>query len=142
MHRVLLIDDEEAILDVFQILLTDRNYVVDCARDMKEVREHLDQNHYLAVVADLSLIQREMNERQVLERLARQPVKPLMVVSSVYLTNDAKESALAMDADMFLAKPFAFRTFLEKFDNLLNSIRAHKTIRATGRTGLTMGISP
>lgn len=134
-HKILVIDDDRAVQDVFHTLLTSRNYVVDCALDMEEAKSQLGQSTYSVVVADLSLGHGEMEGLQVLEYLAREPSKPRIVVCSGYTTDDVKEKALVMGADMFLAKPFVFKTFLENLDNLLSNASAAiwpiRTIKAT-----------
>jgi two-component system response regulator (stage 0 sporulation protein A) len=134
-HKILVIDDDRAVLDVFHAFLTSRNYVVDCALDMEEAKSHLGQNTYSVVVADLSLGHGEMEGLQVLEYLAREPSKPRIVVCSGHTTTDIQEKVLVMGADMFLAKPFVFKMFLKNLEYLLSNASAEvwplSTMQAT-----------
>jgi DNA-binding response OmpR family regulator len=118
-HRILLVDDDEAILDVFTELLTGRGYLVDCARELKEVEVHLAQHIYSVSIADLGLTHGEDEGLQVIECLARQPSKPKVIVCSGNATSEVKEKVLSMGADMFLPKPFIFKTFLKGLEDLL-----------------------
>jgi DNA-binding response OmpR family regulator len=139
-HRILLIDDDEAVLDVFQLLLTSRNYIVDCARDMKEAEEHLGQDHnkYSVVIADLCLTHGEMEGLQVLEYISRQPFKPRIVVCSGNANSDVREKVRIMGADMFLTKPFIFKTFLEELGNLLNDALPPGAVQSVNNAGTSM----
>ena len=123
-HKILLIDDDRAILDVFNILLTSHNYIVDCAQDIDEAKAHLDKSNYSVVVADLGLEDGEMDGLRVFEYLAKQQSRPMTVVCSGNNASDVIEQALSMGADMFLAKPFVFKTFLKKLDDLLANFPA------------------
>lgn len=123
-HKILVIDDDSAVLDVFHALLTSRNYVVDCALSMEEAKVQLAQSTYSVVVSDLGLGHGTTEGLQVLEYLAQEPSKPRIVVCSGYATTDVEEKVLSMGADMFFAKPFVFRTFLESLDYLLNNSSA------------------
>ena len=118
-HRILLVDDDEAILDVFTEFLTGRGYLVDCARELKEVEVHLAKHNYSVSIADLGLTHGEDEGLQVIECLARQPSKPKIVVCSGNTRSEVKEKVLSMGADMFLPKPFVFRTFLKGLEELL-----------------------
>lgn len=124
LHNILLIDDDEAILDAFRSLLTSRSYAVDCARDIEEAKAHLDQSAYSVVISDLSFGNGEMDGLQVLQYLAELPRKPLIVVCSGSTANEVKEMAIGRGANMFLGKPFSFKAFLNKLDDLLSNSSA------------------
>lgn len=118
-HSILLIDDDEAILDVFRLLLTSHCYVVDCARNLEEASAYLRQKIYSVVVTDLGLGHGEMDGSKIIGHLAGLPQKPFVVVCSGNAANDIRETTLGMGADMFLAKPFSFGTFVKQLDEQL-----------------------
>lgn len=119
-HRLLLIDDDEAVLDVFKTLLTSRNFEVDCARDFAETQAQFAQHTYSLVIADLSLGDDDMEGLRVLQHIAQQPLKPRILICSGFWGNDIRESVLDRGADAFLAKPFVFKQLFEIIDQLLH----------------------
>lgn len=67
--RILIVDDEDAILFAMRDYLTLRGYDVDGARDLQEASTQLDSHRYAVVVADLCLS--EMPSAEGLEVAAR-----------------------------------------------------------------------
>jgi DNA-binding NtrC family response regulator len=54
-QRILIVDDEDAILFAMRDYFTVRGYEVDAARDVAEAVMHLGTSAYAAVIADLCL---------------------------------------------------------------------------------------
>lgn len=129
-HRILLVDDYEAVLDVFHTLLTSRNYFVDCAHDLAEVEARFLENSYSLVITDLSLQHGESEGLLVLEYLARQTLKPRIVVWSGRSSIDMKEKVLSLGADRFLPKPLVFKALLENIEEMLSGASRHKPFQA------------
>jgi CheY-like chemotaxis protein len=129
-HRILLVDDDDAVLDVFQTLLTGRNYIVDCARNLPETEAQFRQHEYSLVISDLNLGHGKMDGLQVLWYVAQQPSKPKIVVCSGFLENDVRERVLDRGADVFLAKPFVFKQLFETLDQLLRDSAPCRSITA------------
>jgi DNA-binding response OmpR family regulator len=134
-HRILLVDDYEGVLDVFHTLLTSRNYVVDCAHDLAEVETRFLQNSYSLVITDLSLHRGESEGLLVLECLARQLLKPLIVVWSGNNSIEMEEKVLSLGADRFLPKPLVFKVLLENIEEMLSGAARHKPFRAPEEAG-------
>jgi DNA-binding response OmpR family regulator len=134
-HRILLIDDDEAVLEVFQMLLTARNYLVDCARDLHEAKTQFEQNEYAAVIADLSLAHGEPEGLEVLRYVSEYPLRPRIVVCSGYATTDVRDRVLSKGADVFLAKPFVFKRLLEELDRLLSDTGAQRVLQSSNSIG-------
>jgi DNA-binding response OmpR family regulator len=124
-----LVDDEEAVLDVFRALLTRSNFVVDCARNLSEAETHLITHQYSLAVLDLSLAHGEAEGISVLDYVVRQPARPKVVVWSGYTSQDVKEKTLVRGADVFLPKPVVIRTLLGVISGLLES-PAHQVSEA------------
>jgi DNA-binding NtrC family response regulator len=68
-RRILIVDDEDAILFAMRDYFTLRGYEVDSARDLDEAAARLDTHRYTVVVADLCLS--EMPSAEGLEVAAR-----------------------------------------------------------------------
>jgi ActR/RegA family two-component response regulator len=54
-HRLLIVDDEEAIVFSMKRYFTAREFQVDCARELEEAQALLANVRYAAVIADLRL---------------------------------------------------------------------------------------
>jgi DNA-binding response OmpR family regulator len=136
-HNILLIDDDEAILEVFRILLTNRRYAVDCAQNLEDAEGFLDQNVYSVIISDLNLGNGELGGLHVLELIRRLPQKPLTIVCSGSTESELQQKTLGMGADLFLAKPYSFKTFLDELDDQLTNSSARSW--PVGSMGATEG---
>lgn len=118
--RILLVDDEEAILFAICDYLSFRGFLVDCARSREEAEEKLAENRYDLVLADLRLD--PMDNRGGL-RLVRQVREQCPRTRTVLLTafgNPAIEAELdAIGSDLLLSKPQPLRRVAEEITRLL-----------------------
>ena len=121
-RRILLIEDEQAILEVFSLFLTRHNYVVDCAHDLDEAAAFYNHNEYSCVISDLNFQNGQMEGLDFIEKLARNKQRPKVVVCSGYATRDIEMQVLTGGADMFVAKPFAFPMLVQRLDSLLTEV--------------------
>jgi two-component system, OmpR family, response regulator MprA len=54
-HRILVVDDEDAVCDVLQAYLASEGYEVECAKDGSQARAALARDRFDAVIIDLVL---------------------------------------------------------------------------------------
>jgi two-component system copper resistance phosphate regulon response regulator CusR len=116
---ILLVDDEEAVLDAFQTLLTRNGYLVRSAPDLTSVESACSCSTYSVAIVDLTLAGGEREGMEVLRYLTRQAARPRIIVWSGRSTDDVKERVLNAGADIFLAKPVAFNMLMERIHELL-----------------------
>jgi DNA-binding response OmpR family regulator len=118
-NRILLIEDEEALLFGFKKLLQNENTVVDTAQTLPEAKELLRQNIYRVVITDLRLTNAQIKEGYDVVALARGMQKNAkIIVITAYSENSTREQAMSLGADYFLEKPVAPKQIKEILDAL------------------------
>ena len=106
---VLVVDDDEATLQIVSIVLRDEGYHVLTARDAPEALAALDEQAPACVVLDLQLP--VVDGRAIAEAVrARDPSIPIILMTA---TIDPQHWAAEIGAAALLAKPFDLRDLLE-----------------------------
>lgn len=103
--KLLLADDEEALIEPLKDLLTRRGYQVDLAFDGIKALELVNQNHYDVAFLDFSLP--EITGLELVEEIKK--IKPAM--KTVMMTGYPLMKDFLVDtigADEYLSKPFRF----------------------------------
>ena len=119
---VLLVDDEEAILEIGQLMLEHSGYKVITAADGKKAIENYEVNLPVdVVVLDLSLP--GMSGKQILEGILAINPEQKIIISSGYDIGDTAEELLMMGADDFLPKPFHIEMLSKKIEELLTNAK-------------------
>ncbi|MDG5814948.1 response regulator [Chitinispirillales bacterium ANBcel5] len=118
MGRILIVDDEEAILLAFQKLLQKQGVTVDVANSTVEAYAFIETKDYDVLIIDLRIEGTAKMQGCELVTMAR-TLHPLaiIIVITAYGDEDLKSHALQAGADMFLIKPvspIALRTLLQK----------------------------
>jgi CheY-like chemotaxis protein len=104
--RVLIVEDEEALLFGLKKLLQNEKTTIDVASSLNEATEFLRHNRYQAVITDLRLTGAEVIEGYDVVRLTKE-LQPgcRIVVITAYAENGPKYHAAEGDVDHFLEKP-------------------------------------
>jgi two-component system response regulator PilR (NtrC family) len=106
--RVLIVDDESAILHATRAYLTVLGYSVDCAREREEAEALLATTPYAVLITDMRLT--GMHGREGLELLsfAREHSSATRaIVVTAYGSPELAEASRALGADAYLEKPVA-----------------------------------
>lgn len=104
--RLLIIDDEEAILFAMRAYFTRRGYAVDCAREQRQAEELLAAGEYAVVIADLRLTGTHGAEGLEILGLVRERwPRTRLVLLTAYGSSELETEALRRGADAFLHKP-------------------------------------
>ena len=123
-RRVLVIDDEDAILNVIQQALTAQGYKVDVARDGETALRRLGQYRYDLALCDWKMP--DLTGQDVYERLRE--VDPEMSRRLIFITGGAvTETAqqFLQEADkVCLSKPFTLTEFRAAIGRLLTPVQA------------------
>lgn len=110
-HRVLLVEDDQAISDLMQTVLSGMGLAVDVAGNGRSALELAKQHRPALVVLDLGLP--EMYGKTVAANLRRQYDNlPVMVVSALS-SSAVAEDAWEIGAFTYITKPFELDTFTE-----------------------------
>jgi CheY-like chemotaxis protein len=104
-RRLLILDDEEAILVPVSRFLTDRGYTVVTSREPEEAEALLDHERFDLVILDLALTHFGREGLEILAFLrARHPWLPVIVMSA-NLCPEVEEAARRLHVDALLHKP-------------------------------------
>lgn len=104
--KILVVDDEEWILSIFQNALEESGYLVDCALDGYIALEMCEETTYHIVITDL--VMPSLDGLSLLKRIkARWPTTEVIVVTG-YATIKAAIEALKEGASDFILKPVNF----------------------------------
>jgi CheY-like chemotaxis protein len=113
--RVLVVDDDPALLRLVNCSLGSRGYHVDEANSLVRARERLSAGHYAAILTDLDLTATGTTEGiEVVQMAVRQAPRPLVVLwTGGGRTTLDSESVRLLGADAVLGKPAGLHTFIE-----------------------------
>lgn len=106
MHRILLIDDEEAILFSYKKLLGGEFVEVDVCVSLEEALAMMRDNSYSAIITDLRLSHSDSNEGLEILQYAREhaPSTPVLFLTG-YGSEEIKDKAIALGAYCYFDKP-------------------------------------
>lgn len=121
--RILIVDDEEAILFATSDYLTWRGFIVDCARSRNEAEERLSEYPYDLVLADLRLDPSDSSGGLRLLRWVRERFPRTRTVLLTAFGNAAVEAELnAVGADLLLSKPQPLHRLAQEIHRLLGGL--------------------
>lgn len=107
-RRLLLIDDEPAILAAFKKLLQSPGVTVDTAENIECARELLEEWFYDGVVADLRLSGISGEEGLAIIRLIKERHPETQVIlMTAYGSRDIMRRAYGLGAAVYIEKPFS-----------------------------------
>lgn len=109
--RILIADDDHAILDAMQMMLELEGYEVDTVSDGKVI-EKMEQKEPDILLLDIWMSGQD--GRDICKQLKKQKNLAHVPVLLVSASRDIKKSADDSGADDFLAKPFEMDELLEK----------------------------
>jgi DNA-binding NtrC family response regulator len=112
--RILVVDDEEAILLAIHEYFVPLKYEVDCARELEEAEALLSHVRYALLIADLRLTGIHSNEGLELIRFTRErsPWTRIVVLTG-YGSAEMESEAVGRGVDAFLQKPMPLADLAE-----------------------------
>ena len=123
--KILIIDDETAILNALQIFLEQEGYEVDAVEKYENYLD--DKSNTLPDLIILDIILLDEDGREIAKRLksnARTKHIPIIMISA---HPNASVTSLKAGADTFLPKPFDIEDLLTAITTLLNGKKAAST---------------
>ncbi|HYN22283.1 MAG TPA: response regulator [Thermoanaerobaculia bacterium] len=119
-HRLLIVDDQEAILFAMSEYLRGRGFEVDCASTREDAQAALAANLYSAVIADLRLDPSDNRGGLRLLRWVREnrPETRTLLLTA-FGTPSIEAEMRAIGADLLLSKPLPMASIADEVSRLL-----------------------
>jgi len=115
-RRILLVDDEVAVLLTLKAVLEISGFEVDTAASAREGKLKLRSNEYSMVISDMRMESDRAGE-EILDAARNAPYHPAIALLTAYPL--AEEDWQEMGADQMLVKPMHTRILLEQVEGLL-----------------------
>ncbi len=119
MKKILVVDDEPAIRDLVQMVLTREGYRVTVAPDGQTALELLRSHKPDLIVLDLMLP--DMSGHEVCKKITEQSQVPIIMLTAKHEVVD-KVLGLEFGADDYITKPFDARELLARIKALLRRL--------------------
>lgn len=117
--RILIVDDEEAILLAFKRLLQRPNVFVDTCDNLEDAKTLIDSYLYCVVIADLRLSGTLSQEGfEVIAHVRTKSLETKVALITAYGSHGIEERARAIGADYYFEKPVSVQSLYE----VLNSV--------------------
>ena len=117
-RRILLVDDEVAVLLTLKAVLEINGFEVDTAASAREGRLKLRSHEYHMVISDMRMESDEAGA-EVIAAARSAPYQPAVALLTAFPV--AEEDWQEMGADRMLVKPTHTRMLLEQLDRLMES---------------------
>ncbi len=118
-RRVLLVDDDEAILETVRCALLDRGYQVVVARDGAEALACAERDAPDLILLDLVMPKR--SGLTVLDRLSRQPGAPPVIMMTANEAQKQRDFAISRGVTAYISKPFEMEHLLSEVEAALQA---------------------
>jgi len=125
--KVLIIEDDEAILRMLKRGLEDEDFVIDTADNGEDGEYLASTNHYDVIILDWMLPQK--NGIEVLKEIREKGILTPVLMLTAKDTTDNKVEGLNSGADDYLAKPFSFDELLAR----LNAIYRRSALKGNNK---------
>jgi len=117
-RRILLVDDEVAVLLTLKAVLEISGFEVDTAASAREGRSRIKTREYQMVITDMRMESDEAG-REVILAARTAPYHPAVALLTAFPVDEA--DWLDMGADKMLLKPMQTRALLQDIEKLLTS---------------------
>ena len=124
MYRILVIDDEEAILLALKKLLTRPCIEVDTSESVEHSIKLIEKNIYNVVIADLRLSGTLGQEGfEIISRVKKVSPRSIIALVTAYGSSDIQQKAASLGADFYFEKPVT----VEHLNTIIGSLRTMVT---------------
>ncbi len=123
--RILIVDDERAILDYMQTLLERDGYQVKTLSDPTQVEEEVRHGGYHLIVLDLMMP--KLDGIEVLKRIRKVDSDIAVVIFTGYPNLETAVASMKLDAVDYIKKPFN----VDEFREVLNRVMRKKGLART-----------
>lgn len=116
MKRVLIVDDEPELVEIWKEILSKYEVLVDYAYNVDEGLLHLQNKEYQLVITDQKMPGGD--GKILIKELNKLSTRPKIVVVSGYSIQ--KEENENWEYDLFIRKPFVISEILEKIESMIH----------------------
>jgi DNA-binding response OmpR family regulator len=131
-RRILLVDDEVAVLLTMKAVLEITGFDVDTAASAREGRSRLRTHEYHMVITDMRM-ESDQAGREVIQAARTAPYRPAVALLTAFPVDEADWQGFG--ADQLLLKPMHTRVLLDQIEQLFES--HGKKLAALGTTAQT-----
>ncbi len=124
-RKILLVDDEVAILLTLKAVLEISGFQVDTAASAKEAKLKLKKSEYAMVITDMRM-ESDQAGKEVIRAARSAPFHPAIALLTAFPV--AEEDWQQMGADNMLVKPMQIKVLLQQIEQLLKSHDAKQTL--------------
>ena len=105
-QRVLIVDDEPAILFAYRKLIERESIVVDISRSLDEAMEMISKHQYFAIIADMRLAGTDnVDGLELLQVIRKERPGTRVILATGYGNSEIEQKALALGASHYFEKP-------------------------------------
>ncbi len=101
--RILLVDDDQQMQEIFKTVLEDEGYLVDCASSGKEAIQKTTENSYNVALLDINLP--DINSVELIKLLKEPVPRTRKIMVTGYPTLKNAVGSLNNKADFYMVKP-------------------------------------
>ena len=116
--RILIVDDEKAIRDSLQIVLSEEGFEAEVVTDGMEALHKIEEGGYDLVITDLKMPR--LNGMELLEKSSNVAPDTFFIIMTAYASVDTAINALRNGAYDYLIKPVEFDDLIIRVKRLLN----------------------
>jgi CheY-like chemotaxis protein len=116
-YRILIVDDEPAIIDLLASFLRSEGYSCETAANGRSGLEMASSSHFDVVITDV--LMPEMDGITLTRKLSHQFPDLFIMVMTGYYGERSMESAAAAGAHEFIKKPFSLTEFEMRFQRMI-----------------------
>ena len=135
-RRILLVDDEVAVLLTMRAVLEISGYDVETAASAREGKARLKTRQYDMVITDMRM-ESDQSGREVIIAARTAPYHPAVALLTAYPLDEA--DAVSMGADKMLVKATHTRVLLEQLERLFTS--HEEKLKKLGSGGVAAGLA-
>lgn len=120
MSRILIVEDEKAIVDLIQMVLNSNGYKVDYALDGLKGADLIMENYYDLILLDIMLP--KFDGYELLEYAKQEDIPVIFITAKGELKDRVK--GLNMGADDYITKPFETEELIARVNSVLRRYKS------------------
>jgi CheY-like chemotaxis protein len=119
--KILLVEDEQDLSVVFNMVLEDGGYEVDCFTDPLLALKNFESGFYDLVILDIKMPEMDGFElHRKLKKIDNAVKICFLTASEMYYEEFRKEEFCGLDKDLFLRKPIKNEDLIKEINRIMN----------------------
>ena len=119
--KILLVEDEQDLSVVFNMVLEDGGYEVDCFTDPLLALKNFESGFYDLVILDIKMPEMDGFElHRKLKKIDNAVKICFLTASEMYYEEFRKEEFCGLDKDLFLRKPIKNEDLIKEINKIMN----------------------